>query len=1320
MEKLRDLLSDPSSLTTKVLSQFETYFVEGLKEDEEGVMNLFADLLFSNTSKNVTLAFITRAKKILDKQNLSTRFLSKMNEDLDKNYWNSEIPNYSASINAIAMFGNEIFFKNSEIKFVEHFVQHLNNIPADSELNAFKLTEFFFAFSAEPIEMTGKSDVLFEKSTTYSYLIVNVLQHMQKIVAFDAIFTFLRCAAAGFNKIFDSEIIETLFTEKDSNLKQFIVKNLPHHMVVLLVSIIARTNQKATDLTYSQSKSIILHSHDIVERVFALTALSQIIKFVATNDDFLNLLIDSMFRDIDSTNHLLSSTVKSMLNSLFKTNKKDLPTVCAKLMKRIEHLDWSAKLKAFLLPQLLPHLNTTDFDPTQLISIAQNLADATFVTKCIRSYATNEESCQNILNSTVNYMKSCSVDRDLPSLRPLFEPLLDVNPKFIKIAFDTFKKVEEKFAKAWLIFEASRSMVKSKWILEQNELFELIKFGLQSLNWDLRASAFEIYMLSGYPQTEEESNLLFDNLENLLFVDSPKHTSSISSTMKSLIDGFGAGKTRYKIDEIIKPLLTKILDVFDNHMIPSYITHHKQFVLEINSAIISNFPELENEKHLLSLASMLFDNAITKQVSDIIKSRMAKSEQISNFFTNLKNEKVQKILFATTEVIGNENLKVREGLPASELEFKQSVSSIESLSTWEEQAEVFRKLNESLQVLKHVMSQECINECIHSVFEALVKTRKLGVACSGQMVLENLMRLVPEKQLNEICDNFTSRIISTLSGFDMENMRRSAALPLLAMTIIRLQATDVMKVNNQSNFMTLIQALLNLIKTTENATEATNALNVVRGILLDKATSVHSDSIVPFVLDAILVVLRKIGGWEVVAAGNLCLSAVIRKLTRIGSQSSKYLTLEQFLAKTAKVRDSLILSLKSNKHSVYVALTVLTHFEASSTDEELQSLALSHLGDRDCRLRRAAARAAYMCTAKIDRVELFNEIVEALKRKPSKFAIISYNYLHGLFDLMHEIVNDDGFAFDGEFPQIDFRKVPPFIWSDIIYVYSKLNLTIPEFDCKETVFAFDESSLAMYSKSSQTFSQRMMTAVALKNQRSPQDYPKKVLDLILSNEACPAVENTCLSFSVDKLHEVENVDKLISMIINEDRPGVLADLISVLKIARNLPNSIMNLADKFLAVSFTLSEAMTPVHIAISKMIGRVIDLSPKFAVCALRLSIDEIPAVRVPASKALAKFAGCECEIAEVSAFRKSLAKIDRKVLIDSCMKWASLVDAKRGYDTHGEPLTVLVDEFFYPREICNFLGISVDFDYRPIEALIDIRENFKNALISALSNQQ
>ena len=90
MNKLRDLLSDSSSLTTKVLAQFDASLLEAVKEDKDAALELFSDYLFSENAKNTTQIFLAHAKKTFDKENALDQFVALTQAKIEKSFWNTQ------------------------------------------------------------------------------------------------------------------------------------------------------------------------------------------------------------------------------------------------------------------------------------------------------------------------------------------------------------------------------------------------------------------------------------------------------------------------------------------------------------------------------------------------------------------------------------------------------------------------------------------------------------------------------------------------------------------------------------------------------------------------------------------------------------------------------------------------------------------------------------------------------------------------------------------------------------------------------------------------------------------------------------------------------------------------------------------------------------------------------------------------------------------------------------------------------------------------------------------------------------------------------
>lgn len=1331
MESLSNLLLDPSQLTSKQIAQYDAALAAAISQNSELVNQEIAKFFFGEDSKIIIQCILTHTKDQFKKAELFQKFTEISSEKIEKVFWKAENPNFLAAKNAVSMFGNAFLFKDREVVFINKISSFISVLPLESQLPFAKLIESFFEYSKNPIEMVDSSDDLLKKaSNTYSFIASKIINEISKVDSFDAVFSLLRCTSKALTAIVDAETIKTLFSEGEkSELKELVVKKLPENMYTLLISILIQNFQAHVDYAYQRAKAMCLSTKSTIDRVFGYTALGQLVRFIASNDDFLDLLIDSLFKDIDSSNHLITSTLRTIVNSIFKTKKKELAPICAHMMKKIEPLAWHSKLKTWLLPQLLPHIEAGFFDPSELITISQNLSDAPFVTKCITSYAVSEETCETILHACINFIKNCPITNNLPSLKPLLQPMFKVQPKFIANAFAEFEEITEKYQKIWIVFEACRSIVKSQWPIEKEKLMEYIQFGINCCNWDLRVTAFDIFMLSGSPQTPEEAKFLENNFDNLMFIDSPKHVSSVISTMSALIEGFSGGKNRFK-PEIINPLMKAILDKLDMHLIPSAITSHRQYALDLNNIIISKFPELETRQHITCLVTLLLDPALQKQAKEIISKRIAASEETKAYVEKIDSKKAKEILFSKKDVQGDENLKVDAGLPASEEELLASLSRcLNDAISWEEQCVLLNKIAESLKTLTQIVKKETIEKIACDIFNLLMTTRKLGVTCQGQQDLIQIISYLDKETIERLSNQWTDSLLAILGNFDMENMRRSAGLPYLALTIIRVQPSDVMTITG-SNYSRLIDALLSLITKTENATEATNALNVIRAVLTDKTTSPYAESILPNVYCAILNVCGRLGGWELVAAANLCLSACIRKSSKKGTQQTdwKYLTLEQFFAKMPMLRESIIKSLNANKHSIYIALTILSQFDSTEGDEELLKLCLSHIDDRDSRLKRVAARACNRVSSQEGRCKLFNILCTALNHKENELniAINSYNYLQGVIDLMREISAEENFKFEGEFPVLNFAKIPPPIWNDIIIVLKQLGKQdlVPVFPIKSTDFVFDEASLMLMQPSAAERTDRELVAmaarVALVEQKYPDDFLSVIAESVVSGKSSIALQNTGLDLVAQKLTtNIPSAERIIPLIKEETRPQILSGLIHLLSLAETTNEQLLSLFDKFEANVFDLSEATTPVHVSIAEILPKLL-FDTRALIIGARLVVDDVPKVRTLSASALSAFFKVDF-IAEQQLFRIALQKVckeNKLLLVDASLKWIKLIDSKSS-DKHGEQLTVFVDEFFFTREIAKLLGIIIPFNEQQVENVVDIRGPYKSALVGEIEHR-
>lgn len=291
----------------------------------------------------------------------------------------------------------------------------------------------------------------------------------------------------------------------------------------------------------------------------------------------------------------------------------------------------------------------------------------------------------------------------------------------------------------------------------------------------------------------------------------------------------------------------------------------------------------------------------------------------------------------------------------------------------------------------------------------------------------------------------------------MESMRRSASLPDVALSLIRLQPTDLTmdSKDNQSSQMTITTALIDLLKRTNIETEAVNSLNVLRAILKDRVMSKYDDFLYPLIFEAIILTSMKFEGWDFVAASNLCFATVFHKIFK---RSDSTLNLKQFFQKISKAKELIVNGLNSKiTHANYLALTVITSFRKTSGDDRsLLKNVVRFVSSRSSRIRRTAALACVIVTPETEYELLARQCVHFIccsrfctDRKIESngyFTIeneggkIDSNTFHGLVLIIHLLLErKDDLSASLFFPSINLEILPPLILDDISFIYTRIN-----------------------------------------------------------------------------------------------------------------------------------------------------------------------------------------------------------------------------------------------------------------------------------------
>lgn len=1171
MEQLRTILfSENSELrTTKNLSSMDDAVKNALNENSKDAIDILCDYFFSLEASTPLQTFCKHTQDTIKKQNLSNLFEIEARRKLDESFWNnsSQKQNLTAVSNALSLCGRDFIFKENENALVTKLAVIFNkdegkNLLTDEIFtSASKIVEAFVEYftDSQPYQFNSMINSenftdaflpFIEVSSTFSILSTSILNVIQSIPSFDSTFSFIRSLAILLVNFLPEQIINSLYSATKSsegeNISNILSKYLNEFQILLILSVIGRNLKKSDfcDFCFSmmQDQTDLSNSSrlTVVDRIFLYNSMNQISPLVSPLSKFVDFYGESLLRDFDSSNNLITNALRSIFQTIIKSvnkrsekveDKQNLhktlteEDICNQLLTFINPLSFVSKLKTWLLPLLLKYIDTKSIPNEQLIEMAQDPSAGNFVSKCvkcIKASQENEEVWKNLINKCKEEaLKKCRVCGDMIVLRPIFEPIFDNYPESIEYAFQTLQlcpipneKDEGKISSnelalrngifdnnwiitTWLMFECILSSPRSKWKLTNEQIRLLINVAITCGNWDVRSASFNVFSVAGFPQNEKDIDFIINSFENLLFFDSPKHISQVKSTFIDFLERINKRSKTLK-EEQITNIETSIFKIACNHMIPSFISSHRQFAFDIGKAILEYIPSLltvndNNYACLRSILSLFLDSNSTLSNSSILLIRKLTSNDERIKQKVLEFDQIKSILFPDEQK--------QKKLQQEETESIESIlSQVEGIQNWEEQCALFEEMNQIISRGK--VQQEEIVEASQKLFNILLHTRVLGVTCRGQIALESIARkITPTSKLESILNLWTNELLSTLDHFDMENMRRSAALPYLALSIMRLNTPDIMQTKH-TIFERLVNTLVEVIKNSTNedeksSQEATHSLNMIRAVLTDKVTSPLSEVILPSVFESIFIVLEKIDNWDLVTAANLCLAAVIRKIKKKNvsqeddndtkstkpyinekkknrklKKNQQSLLLNQFFNKMPNSKESIVNGLKSSSsHLNYLSLLTLSSFSSNSTSSEtdfgLQSLVIKHLVEsRDSRMRRLASRSVIAVTNENDLLSLFKQTIESLSHK-------SFNALHGQIMLLREILqhielinkDKDKFIDAGKlFPNFNWMKIPPFIYDDLFFTLNKIerNELIPVDSIEFNEFYYDQVALFLH------------------------------------------------------------------------------------------------------------------------------------------------------------------------------------------------------------------------------------------------------------------
>lgn len=1364
--------SHPDGITNKDYSSFINLFRNEINQSPESLLQNTANYFINSNSVQGNLTILTRAKDTLQKagkmeafkqicdNNLSQCFYLKNQEDL-------LTVNFNSAYNYSVLFSKETLFNSHEQDFIR-IISILTKPKAFKNTESIsisaKLLEKFYEYQKTPQEIdfnlyTSIAITFGLKQTTYSALGTICIESIKVHFNFDVICCFIRCLSHSLSALFDDESILSLFANvnnepnpNQSKLRKFLIESLPYHCYLLLLSNFIKNfpNQGNTLLRYLDD--ILGDDSAPIDRCFGYSALSRIVPIVDKPIDFSVNLIKYLLRDYDSQNPILPSLLENLYKSSLKRCKSlNLEgTLYQKLYESIKRLSWHSMVKLMIIPDIIHSFPDLFGD---LVDFAQDPSDYGFVTRCVKTIAKTsaKQTSEDLLKVIIKTALKSPIYNDLKTYRPLLEPLYFLIPEIVNKAFEMFNEISNKngnnydyndtnevIIPIWLRFESLLILPRSKWPMNLFNLKGDLEYSIHSGNWDLRCSALSIFVKCFNIDQIPIDFIL--NLRTLMFTDSPKHTFLIEDSFNVFIDLLRPKKNQTNKDDNNQnsdpeKILLTLLDIFSYHMSSTFISSHRQFALTLTEILWKKYPHVFTQNHLDAIVSILNDNSLSLRFlcRDKIKAWMREDPTKKFNFSSVSPQ----LLFDEKSDNKDQNSVNKNN---DEL-LKKLVTEITN-NDFEALKELETLINDKKSSVNSTFSKEVLDDQTEKYFDFYIATKNVGISYRSQTVFVSLCNLLDPHLLTKKLQNWENRLLSILRDFDMESMRRSASLPDVALSLIRLQPPELTmsKENDTTSHMKITTALIDLLKRTDGEIEAVNSLNVLRAILKDKIMSKFDDFLYPMIFEAIIVTSMKFEGWDFVAASNLCFATVFHKLFK---RSDSTLNIKQFFQKIPKAKELIIEGLKSKiTHANYLSLTVLTAFRKTDGDDRsLLKFVVPFISSKSSRIRRATAIAVLLVTPNNEHKKLIDQCIHYVSlsrfvRKDDRlfesnnfFEIENFdrnlssnsNCLHGLILIIREFLEKkENHNKIDSFPLLDLDRIPPMILSDLCFVYEKLKMSnLMEREFKLGNFYFDQVSTILCAKKinyddhkSKLNDSQLVALLTKFNSNSIlcsensiefiEGLDRLIVDRLKSTPLPPLIFKLCVRYleklyivADDKNRFLQNLGFDPALYLNDQIDSeIQTPLINMLSGAEKIKRFV----PLFVHHAFNKDDGLTPVKISIANKLPEILNSSPEGKVIAMGLLIDDVPLIRTKTAFAVSQFLNSQFLI-EVELFDLLLRRLDQNQLKFMALKWIELIELKSKCDPNGESLSTLVDEFFVVRKAFKALNLNVDFNFEKFQ---------------------
>lgn len=630
----------------------------------------------------------------------------------------------------------------------------------------------------------------------------------------------------------------------------------------------------------------------------------------------------------------LKLTLANLFNRILKIAKKEGKDneIAQVIIRSLDDFPLQSKIKKWVLPNLILYYDQDQLDDFFyiLLDLLSDSINHPFASKCAMSIAKFEAPSLAFIKFIINYIQKFQVYDNLLKLSCIFSPIFKSQAKLAQVAYDLSQSVENEFHRMWLTLEILSSSPKT--LISEIDVRKILNEMKFDGNWHLRVLYFSLFVTYKFPKKEEDEKYFLDLYDSLFMIDSPNYKSIVLTLFEEMVSNFPKPST----------FLSIILNRSIRMISPTYFSLQRQFAYMHSVAILKKFPSLLEDIHKKYFSTLINENFI---IDRTFLNKLFKPELIYPQTIDQESLTLFKRQLTQTKAPPEFCIRVFEDM-------------ISKGFSWEIQVQFFEIL---AILISNNTDEELVRSVADYIFNALMETRIAGFISMAVSSFEKILKFV-KKPLP-----YTDDLVAALSNFDMAGMRRSAALPYIALALIK---------NEHSTILT--ETLLDMITNSNNDTEVANALNVMKALINEL-----DDSVLEKVLEVVFIASVRFKSWDVISAVNITFVAIIRKL-KLSSMISS-----QLFSRFKNSENILTNALESESyHAKYLALILLEQLKGKCESEKMLNLINQNVPSKIVRIRRAAARA-FASLSPNPNVELAD--------------VSCFNQLHGKLLVMKEI-----------------------------------------------------------------------------------------------------------------------------------------------------------------------------------------------------------------------------------------------------------------------------------------------------------------------------